>query len=86
LINIKECEIIVSKVVTFDSVDVSVYIIDKIPYFFKIDKSGGSGASNTNNNNQLLPIVYFLWKFPNILTKFYTHKEVFSKLLNGAGK
>ncbi len=50
------------------------YFIDKIPYLFKIDKQ-----------ERFIPTVYFLWKFPNILPKFYTHKEVFNKyLLNGA--
>lgn len=28
--------------------------------------------------------MYFLWKFPDILPKFYTHHSVFNKLANGA--
>ena len=38
LIKIKESEINFSKITTHDGVDVIVYFIDKIPYFFKIDK------------------------------------------------
>ena len=60
--------------VTHESIDLIAYFIDKIPYLFKIDKQ-----------ERFIPTVYFLWKFPNILPKFYTHKEVFNKyLLNGA--
>ena len=38
LIKVKESEINFSKITTHDNIDVVVYFIDKIPYFFKIDK------------------------------------------------
>lgn len=38
LIKIKDSEICLSKIVTHDSTDVVVYFIDKIPYFFRIEK------------------------------------------------
>ena len=38
LINIKESEINYSKIETHDATSVIVYFIDKVPYFFKIDK------------------------------------------------
>ena len=74
IINVKESEIVLSKVETHDATHLVVYFIDKIPYFFKVEKS-----------TEFIPTVYFLWKFPSILPKFYTHKQVFTKLLNGAG-
>ena len=38
IIKVKDSEIVLSKVVTHEGVDVVIYMIDKIPYFFKIDK------------------------------------------------
>lgn len=38
VIKIKDSEICLSKIVTHDSTDVVVYFIDKIPYFFRIEK------------------------------------------------
>lgn len=38
LIKIKDSEITLSKIVTHDGADVVVYLVDKIPYFFKLDK------------------------------------------------
>ncbi|RNA45026.1 eukaryotic translation initiation factor 2D [Brachionus plicatilis] len=73
IIKVKDSEILLTKIITHDSTDMVVYFVDKVPYFFKFDK-----------DDQLLPSVYFLWKFPNILPKFYTHREVFGKLVNGA--
>jgi len=49
LIRVKESEIILIKAVTHDSQDVVIYMIDKIPYFFRIDKE-----------EQLIPTGLFL--------------------------
>lgn len=38
LIKVKDSEIVLSKSVTHDSVDLFVYFVDKIPYFFKLEK------------------------------------------------
>jgi predicted ribosome-associated RNA-binding protein Tma20 len=96
LIRVKDSEISYSKIVTHDSVDLIVYFSDKIPYFFKAEKDDqliptGISYSENNKFRYLIHLfafykikVYFLWKFPNILSKFYTHKEVFSRLAKGA--
>ena len=38
VIKIKDSEICLSKAVTHDSLDVVIYFIDKIPYFFRKEK------------------------------------------------
>ena len=38
LIKVKESDINLCKIVTHDSIDLVVYLIDKIPYFFKQEK------------------------------------------------
>jgi hypothetical protein len=38
LIQVKESEINLSKLITHDGTDILAYFCDKIPYFFKIDK------------------------------------------------
>jgi hypothetical protein len=53
VIKVKESEINLSKIVTHDGTDIFAYIIDKIPYFFKIEK-----------DDQLLPtgnILFFIF-------------------------
>lgn len=92
IIKVKESDIIFSKITTHDSTDMVVYFIDKIPYFFKFEKDSQLLPSGKRFIRLLLlkyfliyRLVYFLWKFPNILPKFFTHQEVFSKLVNGAG-
>ena len=39
LINVKDSEINVTKLITHGNNDVQVYMVDKIPYFFKYDKN-----------------------------------------------
>lgn len=58
--------------------DILVYSTNKTPWFFIIE-------DRTNKSERILPTVYLLWKCPDLLPiKFYTHRHVFNKLLNGA--
>lgn len=75
LIKIKDSEICLSKAVTHDSTDVVVYFIDKIPYFFRIEKDEQllpTGTSiqieyntqtnkTTNSNNFIIYILSLLF-------------------------
>ncbi|CAF1402779.1 unnamed protein product [Adineta ricciae] len=58
--------------------DIFVYSTNKTPWFFVVEDI-------ENKKERILPTVYLLWKYPDLLSlKFHTHKHVFSKLMNGA--
>ncbi|XP_071954472.1 eukaryotic translation initiation factor 2D-like isoform X2 [Antedon mediterranea] len=61
----------VLKLYTHNGTSVIVYCLGKNPLFFEQDK-------------QLFPTVYTLWKFPNILPYFTTWPPVLEKLQGGA--
>ncbi|XP_063706221.1 eukaryotic translation initiation factor 2D [Culicoides brevitarsis] len=61
------------KAVTHNEENILIYTIDKQPFFFEIVSSG-----------KLLPTVYALWKFPDMIPCFSTHSDVLPKLANGA--
>jgi hypothetical protein len=58
LIKVKDSEITLTKIITHDNTDVFVYFIDKIPYFFRIDK-----------DDKLIPtgIYHFFYKHHKLL-------------------
>ena len=67
-------EVTVSKVYTFSGDSYLVYYQLKNPVFFEPEKDRGN----------LLPTVYTLWKFPDLMPALTTHPLVLEKLANGA--
>lgn len=61
------------KAVTHNEENIIIYTIDKQPFFFEI------GAAE-----RLIPTVYALWRFQEIVPVFSTHPDVLPKLSNGA--
>lgn len=61
------------KAVTHNEENIIIYTIDKQPIFFEILPK-----------ERLIPTVYALWKFPDIIPSFCTHPDVLPKLSNGA--
>ena len=58
--------------------DAMLYSTNKIPWFFSIE-------DRSTKRERLYPTVYLLWKCPDLIElKFRTHRQVFTKLLNGA--
>uniref|UniRef100_A0A336K476 CSON005261 protein n=1 Tax=Culicoides sonorensis TaxID=179676 RepID=A0A336K476_CULSO len=61
------------KGVTHNEENIIIYTIEKQPFFFEIE-----------NLEILLPTVYAVWKFLDIIPIFTTHSDVLPKLANGA--
>lgn len=59
------------KAVTHNEENVLIYTIDRQPFFFEIGTS-----------NRLIPTVYAVWKFPEIIPKFTTFPDVMTRLVN----
>lgn len=64
-------EITVMKVLTHSGHNIPVYFLNGEPMFFEMDR-------------QVIPSVYTLWKFPEILLSFTTWPVVFDKFKRGA--
>ncbi|KAJ3394686.1 Eukaryotic translation initiation factor 2D [Lobulomyces angularis] len=64
-------ELVLNTIRLSNDKQVNLYFTKNQPVFFKLD-------------NQLFPTVYTLWKYPNLLVKIRTHRQVFEKLSNGA--
>lgn len=61
----------VVKIVTFSEDTVQVYTVVSKPILFEV-------------NDALLPTVFLLWQYPNLLLSFTTHSSVFAHIVNGA--
>lgn len=59
------------KAVTHNEENIVIYTIDKQPLFFEIVPS-----------ERLIPTVYALWKFPDLVPCFSTHPDVLPKLVS----
>lgn len=70
----KKESITVMKIVTHNGDICKLYCVAKIPMFFQVEQP----------DLHLFPTIYTLWKFPNLLYPFTTHRPVISKLVNGA--
>lgn len=66
-------EVIMSKIYTHDGVSVLLYVHNKSPLFFVLEK-----------DKVFYPTVYTLWKFPKLLPSFPTWPAVTKNLSNGA--
>lgn len=60
------------KAVTNSEENIIIYTIDKKPFFFEL------------SDDKILPTVYALWEFPDMISIFTTHPDVLPKLANGA--
>lgn len=59
------------RAVTHNEENILVYTIDKKPFFFEIIST-----------EKLIPTVYALWKFPDLVPCFSTHPDVLPKLVS----
>ncbi|KAJ8930031.1 hypothetical protein NQ314_017196 [Rhamnusium bicolor] len=59
------------KIVTHDEVVVQVYTVQKRPVIFDV-------------RGRIFPTIFFLWKFPDIVYAFTTHRQVMNFIASGA--
>lgn len=67
----KKFQVALAKIVTYNNINISVYLIDKLPVFFSYE-------------DKLFPTVYWLWKFPKMLPSFVIHEQVAQSLYNNS--
>ncbi|KOX70836.1 Eukaryotic translation initiation factor 2D [Melipona quadrifasciata] len=70
----KKEAISVMKIVTHSGHSGKVYCVAKVPMFFQLESL----------HQALLPTIFTLWHYPNLLRTFTTHAPVVSKLASGA--
>lgn len=70
----KKEAISVMRIVTHSGHSGKVYCVAKLPMFFQLESL----------HQALLPTIYTLWHYPNLLRTFTTHPPVVTKLSGGA--
>ncbi|XP_011300091.1 eukaryotic translation initiation factor 2D [Fopius arisanus] len=66
--------ITVMKIVTHNEEICKLYCVAKVPIFFELDQP----------DFPIFPTIFTLWRFPDLLYAFTTHRAVVSKLASGA--
>ena len=77
----KSHEVSCAKIYTHGGDDVNIYLVDKIPLVFHINKKAPGDVAPTVS---YLPTIFLLWKLPELVKVFVTHNDVLKKLQGGA--